>query len=287
MHQVDRRAALRKLALTSTAFAGASLVGWPLQALAATGDLTQIKAKGVLTVAVYDEQPPFNVKGAGIDISLGKAIAERLGVRASFLPFGGGDSMDDDLRAMVWKGHYLGYGPADLMLHVPVDRPLMVGNPQVRIFAPYYRERVMIARDRKAIAELNSLSGLKGSKVAVSGASLPGWLLASADDGALQSLLTTTYMDGAAAALALKNGEVQAAGGLQSELESVLLGDPRFVIEAIPSPRAPIDGWVIGCAVRKDATALGDAVQAAISSLADDGQIRSIFQTAKVEWRRP
>ena len=62
---------------------------------------------------------------AGIDVELGRALAEALGVKFSALPFAAGENMDDDLRHMVWRGHYLGFGPADVLLHVPVDRPLM------------------------------------------------------------------------------------------------------------------------------------------------------------------
>ena len=42
------------------------------------------------------------------------------------------------------------------VLHVPVDRPLMAANAQVRIFAPYCRERVMLARslEQKADGDL-------------------------------------------------------------------------------------------------------------------------------------
>ncbi|MFO1328447.1 MAG: hypothetical protein U1F56_13900 [Rubrivivax sp.] len=46
--------------------------------------------------------------------------------------------MNDDLRNMVWRGHYLGFGPADVLMHVPVNRPLME-NPRVEIFAPCWR----------------------------------------------------------------------------------------------------------------------------------------------------
>jgi hypothetical protein len=74
---------------------------------------------------------------AGIDIDLARALAGALDLKLSLLPFNADENMNDDLRNMVWKGHYLGYGPADVLMHVPVDRPLMQANPQVQIFAPY------------------------------------------------------------------------------------------------------------------------------------------------------
>ncbi len=54
--------------------------------------------------------------------------------------------MNDDLRNMVWRGHYLGTQPADVMLHVPVDVHFAAGNRQVKIFAPYHLETLALAR---------------------------------------------------------------------------------------------------------------------------------------------
>ena len=109
--------------------------------------LARIRRLGRLSVGLYHDLPPFHVKGEGIEVHLATALARQLGVALSLLPFNADENMNDDLRNMVWRGHYLGYGPADVLLHVPVDRPLMQSNPRVSIFAPYWRERVMIARD--------------------------------------------------------------------------------------------------------------------------------------------
>ena len=108
--------------------------------------LSRVRERGVLTVGLYHDMPPFHVDGKGIDVELAQALAASLGVKLALLPFHADENMDDDLRNMVWRGHYLGYGPADLLLHVPVDRPLMEGNPQVQIFAPYWRDEVVVAR---------------------------------------------------------------------------------------------------------------------------------------------
>lgn len=255
-------------------------------AQSATPTLDRLRQRGTLSVAVYNEMPPFHAAGKGIDVDLAEAIAKALGLKLSLLPFNADDSMNDDLRNMVWKGHYLGYGPADLMLHVPVDRPLMQDNPKVRIFAPYYRERVMMARDRKLLPELPSLASLKGLKVAVSGQTLAGWLMIGADGGAYRQQLLTNWKDGTEAARALQRGEVAAAAGNASELESVLRGDDRFVIEPLPVPRMH-DGWAVGCAVKSDAGDLAQAVQLAMTDLAHGGTLAAIFNQANVSWQQP
>ena len=75
--------------------------------------------------------------------------------------------MMDDLRNMVWRGHYLGYGPAHVMLHVPVDRNFIQGNRQSLIFAPYYRETVVFVHNKKQLAQINTVDDLQGLPLGV------------------------------------------------------------------------------------------------------------------------
>ncbi len=252
---------------------------------AETSPLDKLRERGTLIVGLYNEMPPFHVAGQGIDVELARGVAEALQLKLTMLPFNADESMGDDLRNMVWKGHYLGFGPADLLLHVPVDKPLMDASPRVNIFAPYYRERVVLARDLSKLPQLQSLAALKGQAVAVPGQSLAGWLMIGADNGAYREQLRTQWKDGAQAAQALRDGEVAAAAGLASELESVLRGDPRFAIEPLPMPRAPRDGWAVGCAVKKESVDLARAVQQAFNDMAQAGAIQKAFAASNVAWR--
>lgn len=274
---IGRRGILRAL--------GAGPLAATLPELLSATPLSKVKSRGSLVVGLYKDMPPFHADGAGIDVELGRALAESLGVAFAPLPFPADENMGDDLRNMVWKGHYLGYGPADVLLHVPVDRPLMEANPQVRVFAPYWRERVMIARNVEQLPALDSLAALAGKAVAVPGQSLAGWLLIGAEGGALRDSLSTKWNDGVEAAKALQRGDVLAAAGLASELQAVLRGDARFVIEPLPSPRAPRDGWAVGMAVKKDATELAQALQGAVNQLAGSGRLAEIFAKANLAWR--
>jgi len=262
----------------------AGLAGVRSAAAAELPTLARIKAAGRLVVAVYSDMPPFNAQGQGIDIDLAEALASRLGVKASVLTFVADENMNDDLRNMVWKGHYLGYGPADVLLHVPVDPPLMAENPQVKIFAPYFRERLAIARDTTLVPQMESLASFEGRKIAVAGQSLAGWLLLGADGGSHADQLTTRWKDGADAAQALKRGEVAAAAGNASELESVLHGQDRYAVDPLPLPRMR-NGWPVGCAVRKDATELATALQSAMNELQSGGELRQMFDKAGVRWQ--
>ena len=261
-----------------------------LAALPASGQdkpaLQRITERGALVVGIYNDMPPFHVGGRGIDVALAEALAKALGVKLALLPFNADENMNDDLRNMVWRGHYLGFGPADVLLHVPVDRPLMAAQPRVSIFGPYYRERVMIARDLAKVPKLDSLDDLGRQKIAVPGQSLAGWLLIGADSGKYRDQLTTKLKDGTEAAALLQRGEVVAAAGHASELESVLAGDPRFAIEPLPLPRMK-DGWAIGLAVKKESDDLARALQAAINTLNENGEMAKFFAAAKVGWRKP
>jgi ABC-type amino acid transport substrate-binding protein len=248
--------------------------------------LDRIKARGRLVVGLYNEMPPFHDAGKGIDVELARALAKALGVELSLLPFNADDNMNDDLRNMVWRGHYLGYGPADVLLHVPVDRPLMAANPRVEIFAPYYRERIVIARDLARVPQMETLEVFKGQKIAVPGQSLAGWLMLGADGGAYREQLLTRWKDGTEAARALQAGEVVAAVGMASELESVLAADRRFAIEALPVPRMK-DGWAVGMAVKKDAMDLAQALQAAVNQLVNSGELGRSFGMSGVAWKKP
>src|SRR5215468_10405131 len=101
------------------------------------------RESGLLTVAVYKDFAPFSRDGAteyrGVDVALANRLAQRLNLKCRILPFDAGESMSDDLRNMVWRGDVMHYGPADVMMHVPVDRRFTTANEQALIFAPYYR----------------------------------------------------------------------------------------------------------------------------------------------------
>lgn len=279
---LGRRAALARMAgLAATGVLGAAAL--PLRAQATP--LEKVKERGALVVAVYNDLPPFNDGERGIDRDIAQALADALGVRLSLLPFNADENMADDLRNMVWRGHYLGFGPADVLLHVPVDRPLMDATPQATLFAPYYRERVAIARDLQRVPQLDTLAPLAGLPVAAAGQSLAGWLMIGADQGAYREQLRTQWKHGAEAAQALRRGEVAAAAGQQSELESVLRGDARFAITPLPVPRAPRAGWAVGMAVKRSSTALAQALQAAMNDLAASGRLAQAFARANVGWQ--
>lgn len=269
---------------TLCAVAGAACM--TIAATAAYADLTQLKQGGTLKVAVYKDMPPFYDKGEGIDVDLANALAGKLGMKTSFLPFDAGEEVNDDLRNMVWKGHYLGYGPADVMMHVPVDKRLMAQNGKVEIFAPYYRDRVRLVRDMKKIPACDSIDCVAGKAVGVEKVSIAAMVLLGEQNGRFRN--DVKIFDSAAAALEkLKSGEVAAVLATQSEIESAVHGDARFAMSDVSFARLPRQGWVIGLSVKKENVELARALQAAVNELAESGELAKIFAKHGVSAVRP
>jgi ABC-type amino acid transport substrate-binding protein len=242
----------------------------------ARADWQKIVQSGGLKVAVYKEFAPFSNGGAGIDIDLAQALASKLGLRLNLLPFPAGESLNDDLRNMVWKGHYLGYGPADVMLHVPVDPRLMADNPQVAIFAPYHVEGVRLVRSAKTVPVFDSLDALLGKRIGVEKVSIAGMVMLGEGDGKFSDGVRI-YPSAIDALEKLKAGELDAVLANRSEIESVMRGDPDFPLHDVVFQRLPRKGWAVGMAVRKDNTDVARMLQAALNEMAASGEIKAIF----------
>lgn len=240
---------------------------------------------GALKVAVYKEFAPFSANGAGIDVDLAAALARKLSMKLSLLPFPAGENLNDDLRNMVWKGHYLGYGPADVMLHVPVDRTLMA-NDKVEIFAPYHVESVRLVRSARSIPVFDGIDALTGKRIGVEQVSLAGMVMLGEGNGRFRDQVRL-FPTSAEALQELKAGGLDAVLATRSEIESVLRGDAAFPVEQVTFQRLPRAGWAVGMAVRKDRTDLARQLQAALNELAASGELKEIFARHGVQLAKP
>lgn len=262
---------LRRAGLAVSLACAALAVAAPAHA-----DLDKIRQAGILKVAVYNDFAPFSANNTGIDIDLAEALAKKLGLRLSLLPFPAGENLNDDLRNMVWKGHYLGYGPADLLMHVPVDRRLMAENDKVEIFAPYHRETVRLIRNSKTIPTFESLDALSGKKIGVEKISIAAIVLLGEQDGKFRDGVKI-YPTPIEALEDLKAGKLDAVLANQSEIESVFKGDAAFPLSPVSFPRLPHKGWVVGMAVKKDEAELAKLLQTATDELIASGELAKIF----------
>ena len=256
---------------------------------ACAGELTaleKIRQSGVLKVALYRNFAPFSHDGHGVDVDLAEALAAKLGVKMSPLWFDADENMEDDLRNMVWKGHYLGYGPADVMMHAPIDPAYMAKVDRVKFFAPYHRERYAIARQLDKLPTLDDFAPFEKLLLGVEGDTLAASVMLSADGGRYRNTIKTFRSAGEAVA-ALKAGAVAAVLAQQGELEGGLKGDARMAIDLPPHPILQKRQWPLGLAVKKQSDDLAQALQAAINELMADGTLKAIMQRHGVQHRQP
>ncbi len=270
---IMRRLIIWLFASLSIAFHGAALA-----------DMEKIRASGKLSFAVYEDFAPFSGKSGGIDVDLAEALAKKLGLKASFIPFPAGENIDDDLRNMVWKGHYLGFGPADVMMHVPVDRAVMKKNDKVEIFAPYYRDTIRLARSLKSVPDLKGAESLAGKRLGAEKVSISAMVLLG--DATLRDNVQI-FLTPAEALQKLKAGELDAVVATRSEIESVIGDDKQIEITEAPFERLPRKGWVTGMAVTKENTELANLLQAAINEMFESGEMAALFAKHGVRSVKP
>ncbi|MBI5791689.1 MAG: transporter substrate-binding domain-containing protein [Rhodocyclales bacterium] len=248
--------------------------------------LAKIRQSGVLKVALYKNFAPFSHDGRGVDVDLAEALAAKLGVKMSPLWFEADENMEDDLRNMVWKGHYLGYGPADVMMHAPIDPAYMAKVERVKFFAPYHRERYAVARRLDVLPTLDNFEAFEKLSLGVEGDTLAATVMLSADGGRYRNTIKT-YRTASEAVGALKSGAVAAVMAQQGELEGGLAGDARMAIDLPPHPILQKRQWPLGLAVKKQSDDLAQALQAAINELMADGSLKAIMQRHGVKHRQP
>ena len=255
------------------------------------GALARVTGRGALEVAVYKDFPPFSsqVKGRveGIDVDIARALAERLGVVAAIRAVGADENVEDDLRNNVWKGHYLGGGVADLMLHVPYDAAFGARNDRVTLIAPYFREQIVVAvpAGRSDISSLLDL--FTEQKVGVELDTLADFYLLGAYNGGIREQVVH-FPNLTAAAAALRAGELGGLVGPRSEIEAALGADRAgYSVGPVQMPGMLQSGWDLGGAVKEGADDLAQAIERAMAELRESGEIERIFARHGVTWQIP
>jgi ABC-type amino acid transport substrate-binding protein len=277
---LTRRRWLGRTAMTCLALGGPLA----LQAEELT-DLAKVRASGVLKVALYKDNSPYSEGNAqdmrGVDVALAQALADTLGLKLSLLPFDAGERMDDDLRNMVWKGHYLGYGPADVMLHVPVDKFLMVENRQALIFAPYSREVLVIFHALDRLPAIQSGLDLQDLPLAAERGSGAASTLIGFGSGRLRSQVKM-FNSGIDAAQAVIKGDAAAAYVSRAQAETALRASGRsaagFGLTQLTLPGLADNGWPVGMAVKSSNKQLAHALEAALQKVRADGRLLAMYR---------
>jgi polar amino acid transport system substrate-binding protein len=261
-----------------------------LSAASAAADEPPLRTRqpGVLRVAVYKDYAPFADQDQGIDVDVARALAEKLGLKAEVRAYPDADSIDGDLRNIIWRGHPLWREQlADVMLHVPVDSHVIQKNDQVKIFGPYFRERLVVARNRGRIPQLPTLQIFTTEKIGVEVETLEDRYLVGSFGGLLRENVVH-FPTLIAATAALVKGEVSAVMGRQTLIEAGLGGAAAgFEISAAPAPGLATSGWELGMAVKADNPELAAALARAVEALLREGVVERAFTSRGLSYRAP
>lgn len=267
------------------------VLGLAIAQAAAAAPLQKVRQSGTLKVAVYRDFAPWawreNGVLKGIDVDLGTAIAAKLGVKPEVIDFLADEGVDDDLRNMIWRGPLIGGSAADVMMHVPFDPDFARANDRVAILAPYYREGFAMACARDIDCEVPPPQ-LKGKRLSAELDSVPDFYLSGSFGGVLRADVTHKLSASAAlGSLLAHQSDVVMATRAQIEFALTTPGHEAMVVRKSALPALPSPGWDIGLAVKDDSRDLGDAIEAIVDSMRQDGSLDAILARYGVQPHKP
>lgn len=255
--------------------------------------LDRVRERGALEVAVYKDFPPYSYQDesgrwTGVDVQLAQALADQLQVSLKLRPFQADENMDDDLRNNIWKGHYLGGGVADVMLHVGMDPQYVARSERATLFAPYFHEAVAIAYRPEKFPALESPLKLMAGKVAVEVDSISDYYLSGAFGGRLREVAVRVPSTHEAVALFL-SGEADAVMAPRGELQGALQAHGDQSVDYSQTEFAGMfrTAWDIGMAVKAGNPQLEAALRAALERLREEGRLASAFTRYGLDYVAP
>lgn len=256
---------------------------------------------GYLNVGVYRDFPPYSYEKEGeplgVDIDIGKRIAEGLGVEFRTHWITPDETLDDDLRNNIWKGHYLAKRRiADVMLRVPYDKQYAyrrdstgeVINDQVVMFAPYQQEQWQIAFDPDDIESVETIAVFQYHPIGVEIDTLPATYLTSAFAGQLRDN-THHFANISQAFKAMADDEVSAVMGMRAEIDHELGIHSGRDFEAAGNgfPGMGRQAWDVGMAVKHTHRQLGYAIEEIVDRMVREGEIAEIFERHGLRYGMP
>lgn len=253
-------------------------------------DLDQIVERGYITFAVYEDFPPWSSeqggKPFGVDIDVGRLIAEALGVEARFLVRAAGENVDADLMNNVVRGLVTGGEAANVMLHVPYDRELGCRNEPVVLTGQYFNEKLAIAYNETKFGDKKPVPAyFRFDKVGVENDSISDFYLSGIGNGQLVPNMVR-YANVKAAIAGMAAGEVDAVMGPLGEIEA-MLPDEGFGVHTPPLPGLARSQWTLGVAVRFNWRDVSYAVDDALRAAVEDGRMAAIFAAHGLTWTAP
>jgi ABC-type amino acid transport substrate-binding protein len=270
---------------------GAAAAGLGGRAFAAP--LDAVIKTGVLSFAVYRDFEPWAWRDkdgrlVGIDVDLADLLAQAIAVKADVQELIPADDVGGDLRNAVWRGSVLGRPPADVLMHVPVDRELALANDRAVICAPYCRESFTMACNRERVDDCEiPPPQLKGRPLAAEIDTVPDFYLSSVGGGVLRT--DVKHFPSAAKAVAAAAGDgADAVVATRAQIEHSMVAVPDKLTQrksGLPGMFSP--GWNVGIAVKDNSRDLGDRLEAVMTQLIANGKVAAIFERYGVVYRPP
>ena len=261
--------------------------------------LDEIVARGFIEIAVYEDFPPYSWDAAGepqgVDVDVGRIIAQALGVEARFRFVQAGETLQADLQNYVWQGAAVGGHVSNLMMRVPYNSEFTCRVEQVVFTGQYAGEKVAIAYALAAYPDAVPGATTEGRH---EGAPVPAFFrydtVGVENDSISDFYLSSTI--GATATIhrfktvglamqALKAGEVMAVMGPLSELETGAGDGVR--VHTPPLPGFALGTWTLGLAVRQSHRDLGYAVDDAVAAALADGRIAAAYKAHGLDFTPP
>ncbi|MFG7341011.1 amino acid ABC transporter substrate-binding protein [Stutzerimonas stutzeri] len=273
----------------------------------AQADVVRVRAfddiieSGVLKVAMYENFPPYSYQQdgqpRGVDFELAQKLAEGLGLKLEVLWVTPDETLDDDLRNFIWKGHYLRRDVlADVMLRVPYDREFSYKrnelgeliNELVVMFGPYQRERWQTVYDDRRIEDVPSVAVFQYHPIGVEVDSVPSFYLSSVFEGRLAKNLHH-YPSVQQAFAALKEGEVDATMAMRGEIEWLMAqaGDSHLKLAENAYPNMGKQVWDLGMAVHESNRQLAYALEEVLEPLILEGGMEKLYAKHGLHYELP
>jgi ABC-type amino acid transport substrate-binding protein len=261
--------------------------------------LDEIVERGWIEIAVYEDFPPYSwedgTTAKGVDVEVGRIIAESLGVEPRFRFVQSGETLEADLLNYVWKGAAVGGHVSNVMMRVPYNSDFTCRVEQVVFTGQYAGERVGIAYRIDAYPDAVQKANADGrhpggpvpsffvyDQVGVENDSISDFYLTSTFGAGAK---ITRYKTVAAAMDGLKAHETWAVMGPLSQLEAG--ASAGVAVHAPLLPGFQLSRWTLGVAVQQSHRDLGYAVDDAVAAALADGRIATIFAEYGLDFTPP
>lgn len=262
--------------------------------------IDDIKASGEIVIAVYEDFPPYsfmeNGVPKGIDIELGKKVANSLNVKPVWYFTGSDENLADDLRNTIWRGNLVHKTKADVMFRIPYDYDYLrmtnestgeLENEMVTIKGPYQSEKWIIATNKKVIPQIKTLAIFAYQTIGVEVDTLPDLHLSGFARGLIQKNVKH-YTKFQEAINDFKNGKIDAIAGLKSQIEYLIdyknNKDKYYLTQDIPQIKSQ---WDLATAVSSNYRDLSYHIDGLIDTAYKNNEIKEIFENFGVEYIAP